>query len=105
MNAYLDSLAAGAGFGLAGAPAFVALRWLLLFASSRADKREAQIDAGTRELITQLREQLALLATESKALRERVTATEQALAECQHEHQKRDIEMNELRALVAKGAE
>lgn len=96
MESLLDSFAGGAGFGIAGVSAFGLFRYLLQFSSDRADKREAHIDEATRELITQLREQMAMLAA-------RLTATEKSLADCQVEHHRRDIEMNELRALVQKG--
>ena len=80
---------AGGVFGLV----FVAVRWTANFIAGRLDKREAQLDAGTRLLIEQLQTQVVDLLS-------RVAKIDRELEECRDEHAKAHAELALLRREV-----
>jgi len=65
----------GLSFGLS----FLFVRWLADFIAGRVDRKEARVDAGMRELLDDLRQEIDRLKEECVAMRA-------ALAECERKH-------------------
>lgn len=85
----LQGLSMGGGFG----GAFFALRWFALFIADRKDKREEQLDADTRFVVEQLKDQVT-------SLMEKVRRMDEELDECRRGHAERDAEIMQLRAMM-----
>lgn len=77
------------GFG--ASVGFFFVRWLAIFTAGRWDKREAQLDAGTKLLIEQL-------TGEVRRLSDRLEAVEHDLAECKKKHAETESELMQMRA-------
>lgn len=88
-EAILDFVAMGGGASFG----FFVVRWLLSFIAGRVDKREAQIDAGTKSLIQLLQNQVNELASQ-------VTKFRADLDECKRQHDEARREVMELRGLL-----
>ena len=84
----------GAGVG------FFTVRWLVVFMAGRWDKREEHIDKVTRELIDQLRQQVADVLASNKALTDRVDKAEAALRDCLSKHATSEAEIAHLTAMM-----
>lgn len=87
---------AGGSFGLV----FVAVRWTANFIAGRMDRKEAQIDAGTQQLIEHLREQVTILVGDCRELREWRGIAENSLRECERRHAESEAEVVRLKAMM-----
>lgn len=85
---------AGISFG------FVVVKWAANFIAGRLDKREAQVDAGTTQLLDRMNEEIERVSEECTTLRARVTVTEEDLRHCRDEHAQCRAELMELRGLI-----
>lgn len=85
----VDATANGIGIGLG----FFFIRWAVIFMAGRWDKKEAQLNEGTKLLIDQLSEQ-------NTALFERLVIVERGLAECKEEHAQCRAEVMELKGFL-----
>lgn len=84
----------GAGLG------FFAVRWVAIFVAGRWDKKEAQIDAGTRRLIEQLEHQIDALTKREESREQRLSRFENDLADCKRLHAESEAEVMRLKAML-----
>lgn len=89
VNLAVATTTGGVGLGLG----FFFVRWLAVFLAGRWDRREAQIDAGTKLLIDQLTAQVT-------ALGDRLRSVEDDLAECKKRHAESEAEQMRLKAML-----
>ena len=103
--------AAWVGTGAGAGAGFFFVRWLAVFMSSRWDKKEEQIDAGTQQVIALLREENTRLSESEKQTRaemaamraefgSRMDGMERALRECERRHAEADAAQMQLRAML-----
>jgi hypothetical protein len=81
--------ASGFGAGLG----FFFVRWVAIFVAGRWDRKEAQLDAGTKLLIEQLQKQIA-------GLLDRLTQVEHDLADCKKMHAQSEADRLRLEAML-----
>lgn len=96
----LETAVYGGSMGVGLGTTFLFIRWLASFVAGRVDAREAQVDAGMRELLEGLKEQVTVLGAECKELRQRVAATENDLLDCKRRHAESEAEVMRLKALI-----
>lgn len=90
----------GGSAGISLAIALQFFKWLLTFATSRMDAREARIDGATQKLIEQLQGQVDGLLEREVASAERYSALEHRLDDCQKKHAESEARYKKLEATM-----
>jgi chromosome segregation ATPase len=84
--------AAGTGFG--------AVKWLLEFFAKRSDAREDRLDADTRFIISNLREELERVAVRLSHAEKEIVGLRESLHDCQDKHSHSEAEVARLTAMM-----
>lgn len=100
MNGFITALVPWATAGLGAGGGFVFIKWLFEFFAARWDKKEAIIDGGMKELVDELKEQIAGLKEDGRDLRARLKVVEDDLAECKRMHSESEAERLRLAAML-----
>ena len=107
----LENTATWIGTGAGAGAGFFAVRWFAVFLSGRWDKKEEQIDAATRQIISQLTDENKRLADSEKQTRqemvemrkefgERFSNLEEQLRHCERRHAEGEAEIMRMKATM-----
>lgn len=100
MENWFKLIASWGTVGLSGGVGFYALRWTLEWFGARADRRAEAIDAGTQQIILNLREEVNRMIEQGNRDRARITAVEAALDECKEKHADAELRVKKLEGLL-----
>ena len=92
----IASFSAGGGFALS----FVVVRWTANFIAGRLDRKEAVVDAGTKQLLAAQQKQIDALSRREEARELRLEKVEAELEDCRDQHAQCKADVMRLEAIL-----